>query len=458
MPLFSQFPDSNSAFLSLKLTRPPRVLLRFGLVLFLLVVVIVAALVYVPWRQTVIGQGEVAVYSPLDRPQNVESQIKGQVVELLVNEGDIVEAGQVLAKLTERDTKFLDPRQIERTKARVEALREKQRAAERRISALHSQSRAIGLAQTAKMDSVSGKVRQIEQKLDIQRQQLRLGEQDVLTAKLQRDRIETLFKKGLKSRRKLELAIQKLVQAETKLQKMKGDLVLSQRDLDLQSLSRPNIRATASEKQSKIAESIAKTQESISEVEEKIEKLNNEMGTLKVRTSLRTIVAPRSGRIVTLNKLGPGHFLKEGDVIARISPEDQDPGVELYLSGLDIPLVQPGLKVRLMFEGFPAVPFAGWPWASVGTFGGVVTYVDPVNTEAKGKDGYRIWVKPDPSEESWPPQEKLRLGSRATGWIMLNNVPLYYELWRQLNAFPSQPAKDASGKKKKPKTKPVIRR
>ena len=43
-------------------------------------------------------------------------------------------------------------------------------------------------------------------------------------------------------------------------------------------------------------------------------------------------------------------------------------------------------------------------------------------------------VTPDTADEPWPPQ--VRLGSGVHGWAMLDTVPLWFELWRQLNGFP----------------------
>ena len=105
-----------------RLTRPPRLLLWFSLVLLSMAAVAVTALTFVPWRQTVLGQGKVSAFSPLDRPQDVEAQIKGRLVELLVQEGDIVEQGQVLARLEDLDSKFLDPLQTDRVEAQRAAL------------------------------------------------------------------------------------------------------------------------------------------------------------------------------------------------------------------------------------------------------------------------------------------------------------------------------------------------
>lgn len=445
-------------FLSYRMTRPPRLLLWFGLILLLFFGSVVVSLVMVEWRQTVVGQGELAIFDPLDRPQTVESQLKGRLVELLVQEGDTVEEGQVLARLEDRDSKFLDPAQTQRLEGQQVALRQKIAAARQRISALELQLLSIDSYRQAGVNSANAKVSQTRQKLEVARQQLRIGEQDVKTAQLQLKRIATLNKEGLKSDRDHELAQQKVVETETKLQKMRGDLTLLERDIDLAGLEIPKIEAEASEKTQKVRESIAKAYETISETEEKLQKLLNEAGTLKVRRSLLEVTAPRSGRVVALKKLGVGQLLKEGDVIARIAPELENRGVELYFSGLDSPLLEVGRPVRLMFEGFPAVPFMGWEWTSVGTYGGRIAFIDPVVSEDKEKQGFRVWVLPDPDEPEWPPLDRLRLGSRATGWAMLNRVPLYYELWRQLNAFPALPHQEGSEKKSKPKTKPVIRR
>ena len=445
--------QTRTGFQAQLLTRPPRLILIFCVLVFLMTTVVVASLIIVEWRQTVVGQGEVSIYDPFDRPQNIDAQIKGRLVDLMVKEGDMVEKGQVITHLEDRDSKFLDPLQSDRLSAQISALEQKKFAAIERIGALEQQQGAIEQARLAKRASAEAKIQQCKQKAVVTEQLLVVGKQDVETAKLQEERIIKLQEAGLKSRRDLELTLQKRVQAETKLQKMQGDVLLAQREIDLASLEIAKIDAEASEKNQKSAESIAKARESIAEIDEKIQKLSNEMGALQVRRSLRTIVAPRDGRIVNLKKLGPGQLVKEGQTIATIVPEDHRRGVELYLTGIDAPLVQKGVKVRLMFEGFPAVPFAGWDWASVGTFGGTVASVDPTPTEGD-KSGFRVWVLPDENDEPWPEETFLRIGSKARGWLMLRKVPLYYELWRQLNAFPAKPIKKGD----KVKTKPVIRR
>ena len=47
---------------------------------------------------------------------------------------------------------------------------------------------------------------------------------------------------------------------------------------------------------------------------------------------------------------------------------------------------------------------------------------------------YRILVSADPEDDPWP--NALRVGGGAVGFALMSNVPIWYELWRQINGFP----------------------
>ena len=143
--------------------------------------------------------------------------------------------------------------------------------------------------------------------------------------------------------------------------------------------------------------------------------------------------APQDGYVVRSFKAGIGELIKEGETIATLQPAHPAVAVELYVRPMDVPLIQRGRTVRLQFDGWPAIQFSGWPTVSVGTFGGEVIVIDAVNS-VNGK--YRLLVTPKqkPGDQPWPAQ--LRVGSGVYGWVMLDDVPIWYELWRQLNGFP----------------------
>lgn len=151
------------------------------------------------------------------------------------------------------------------------------------------------------------------------------------------------------------------------------------------------------------------------------------------RQQSQTIQADRDGIVMRILAPQGGIMVSAGEALAVLVPDTEDRAVEMYISGNDLPLVQPGRKVRLQFEGWPAVQFTGWPSVAIGTFGGTVRFVDQADD---GKGNYRILVFPDPEEPDWPSAQFLRQGVRTVGWVLLDEVRLGWELWRRLNGFP----------------------
>ena len=155
------------------------------------------------------------------------------------------------------------------------------------------------------------------------------------------------------------------------------------------------------------------------------------MPACSIRNEMYHIDAPQDGYIVQALKTGVGETVKEGEALLTIAPARPEQAVVLYVKAMDVPLLKPGRKVRLLFDGWPALQFSGWPSVSVGTFGGVIKVIDAVEG---GQGKFRVLVIPDSTEQPWPAQ--VRMGSGVHGWAMLDTVPVWFEIWRQLNGFP----------------------
>ncbi|MEM6640559.1 MAG: HlyD family efflux transporter periplasmic adaptor subunit [Pseudomonadota bacterium] len=152
------------------------------------------------------------------------------------------------------------------------------------------------------------------------------------------------------------------------------------------------------------------------------------------RQSVQTVTAPRDGVILRVNAGDAATFISAGAVVATFVPDNIERAVELYIDGRDVAIVHPGARVRLEFEGWPAVQFSGWPSTAIGMFGGVVTAVD---ASAHSSGLFRILVVEDKDDPNpWPDQAYVRFGAKARGWVLLTEVTVGYEVWRQLNNFP----------------------
>lgn len=436
-----------------------------ALLLFLCTLFGTWALVAVPWWQSVAGSGKVIVYTPTDRAQQVDAQIPGKIERWLVNEGQVVQAGQKLAILRDIDSKFLDPLQVQRTRRILEAYERKRSLTLLRIQALQGQAEAIRQARRAAIPSAEQRILQNRQRLQQASQQLQLSQQNLKTDQLQYKRMKTLEEKGLRSRRDFELAEQTLVRSQTELERTELSIGVAQRDIQISQFDLDRLGAGFDNDLAKIQESSLKAQESLVEIEADLAKAQIEASSLQQRRQQQVVVAPRQGRVVRLLVTGEGETVKVGDALCTLMPAVEDPAVEMYVSDFDAPLVRQGQRVRLMFDGFPAIPFTAFPWAAVGTFAGKVAVVD-ANADEAGK--YRVLVVPDPESDDlpWPFAREaqgnypLRPGTQAQGWVMMDRpVPLYWELWRRLNAFPPVPmGTDDAEKKSGSPVKPVLKR
>jgi hypothetical protein len=122
----------------------------------------------------------------------------------------------------------------------------------------------------------------------------------------------------------------------------------------------------------------------------------------------------------------------------------------MYVEPLDYVLIDTGTVIRIQFDGWPALIFSGWPGLTFGTFGGKVVAKDRFSTNGK----FRILVAPDESDHPWP--KELAVGGGAKCLALLKTVPIWYELWRQINGFPPDfykqipdSKKDSNSKSKK---------
>jgi adhesin transport system membrane fusion protein len=186
---------------------------------------------------------------------------------------------------------------------------------------------------------------------------------------------------------------------------------------------------------------------SMYDAEAVVTKMQNQYMNYSIRTGMYYITSPINGYITKALRSGIGETVKAGEEMMSIMPAKYDLAVEMYVSPFNLPLVEKGQHVRFMFDGWPSVVFSGWPNASFGTFGGEIVAIDNfISTNGK----YRILVAPDKKDVEWPKQ--LRVGSGANGMALLKNVPIWYELWRNLNGFPPDYYK-TNDLNKKPETK-----
>lgn len=163
-----------------------------------------------------------------------------------------------------------------------------------------------------------------------------------------------------------------------------------------------------------------------------------ELNRIQVRLSqqsMQKVLAPVAGTIQKLYFGENSQLLKAGDIIAHMVPDTNNRVVELSLKGKDLPFIKIGQPVQLQFDGWPILQVSGLPELSVGTFRGYVRIIDPSDD---GQGNFRVIVKPS-DNDLWPSPRLLRQGVKARGWVAMNRVPLWFEIWRSLMSLPPMP-------------------
>lgn len=411
-------------FKVVELAETPALIRRPALWLGAVFVILVVGLPLSPWQQSASGLGKVVAFAPVDREQILEAPVKGRIVEWFVVEGQQVAAGDKIVELED-----IDPNYVNRLEANREAALARVSAAQEQVQAYLFQATSLEKAGEVTVEAARLEVTMAEQKLQAVRETLAAEKTNFETAKLNVTRVEQLFTEGLSSKRSLELA--ELTFAKSKADMNKAQASVTEAESGVLAKKAVLLQKRA-EAQAKVASTRANAQKANSDVakaEEEVRKIE----VVLARQSSRIVTAPRSGTILRISGSQGAKTVKEGEQLGILVPDTGSRAVELFVDGNDAPLITPGREVRLQFEGWPAVQFVGWPSVAVGTFAGKVALVDALGRE-NGR--FRIVVLPDERVESWPEPRFLRQGIKAKGWVLLNNVSLGYEVWRQFNGFP----------------------
>ncbi len=424
---------------SLKTLRTPRLSIYLARVLLVLFSLITIALL-MPWQQNINGFGRVTALNPANRPQTLESAIPGRIVKWYVPEGALVDKGDSIIQLAEVKDKYFDPNQLQRLEEQIDAKELSLLAKKLKKDAYDNQITALKAALKAKLTQGNNKV--LQSILKVQSDSIAYEAEKISYANAKNifDRNKRRYENGNITLTKFQELETKFNTGQAKLLGKENKYLQSQGDLSIAQTELSGIQADYAEKISKANSDLQATLSEINETEASIAKLRNEYSNVSIRKEQYTLIAPQRGYVVRALKAGIGETIKEGEAIATVMPYEPDLAVEMYIRAMDVPLIAKDRQVRIQFDGWPALQFSGWPAVSVGTFGGLVQVVDRVNN---GNGMFRILVKPDPEDDTWPHQ--LRMGSGIKGWVMLNNVPVWYEIWRQLNGFPPSLYEDPGG-------------
>jgi multidrug resistance efflux pump len=397
---------------------------------------------FLPWTQNIKGNGFVTTLKPDQRPQEVQTAIAGRIEKWFVQEGDFVKKGDTILFISEIKEDYLDPNLVENTGNQVRAKEGAVQSYSEKAKALDSQISAIQNEKNLKLKQAQNKLRQAHLKVKSDSIEFEATKTQLKITRTQFNRSVTLNKEGLKPVSDVEEKRMKLQDTEAKIITSENKYIASKNEVLNATMELSRITAEYSEKSAKASSDRQSAISSQYDTEAQVNKLKNQYKNYQIRNGLYYITAPQDGFVNRAIRSGIGETMKEGTPVVTIMPANFEIAVETYIDPIDFPLVNKGEKIRVWFDGWPTIVFSGWPGASYGTFGGVIVAKENFISD-NGK--YRVLIAPDPKEKKWP--ELLSIGAGAQTLALLNDVPMWFEIWRTLNGFPPNFYKGENSKK-----------
>jgi multidrug resistance efflux pump len=407
-----------------------------------------------PWQQSVSGTGTVVAYSPQERQQTIDAPIEGRIVSWGhgVTENSLIQKGDLICEIQDLDAGLLGrlqdqlrsmERNVTAASDQYQANLRNLEAAKTIVTAYEAQVSAYRTVKEETIASAEALVEMSEEKVKSEEKRLEECQTELPQVEAQFQRQKTLLDEKIASVQKFQEAEYKYKSVRAKIEKTEFDVEASRFELESK---RRDLKSKAQKSQAdveyanamlrKANADVAKAEADVAKADSEVNKARKEFLEMQTKVAQRhsqRVTAPMSGFIVKLYPNQSSQWISAGEPLCVIVPDTTDRAVQIWVDGNDASLIEPGRHVRLQFEGWPAVQFAGWPSVAVGTFGGQIVSIDATDD---GQGRFRTMIRPDSVDQPWPSPKFLRQGVRANGWVLLNKVPLWYEMWRRLNGFP----------------------
>ena len=410
-------------FDALKLVQTAPFVNKVGRLIFVLILVI-AAILFLPWRQTVEGEGRVIAYDPTERIQMISAPIDGFVESFYVSENEHVQKGAKLFKMIDLDKEY---------KTRVykmkEDFKQQQQNIEDKLLLLEQKRSSLLSQKEIRLELYDKRYTQAEEALKTTQIKYSAQKKNYEVISNQFNRIKALYLQKIESKKNFEKTENEYIAAQTQLNKIEIDIEVQKRNLSIIQKEKEHFLEEIENKIRALETNRLSEETHLNSLKREFEKHLTEVS----RYETSSVVSQKDGSVMRILKNDKNTYIKKGEPIVLFSPDVTTSALLFKVSDFNMPLIKEGLSVRIRFHGWPALHISGWPEIRFGTFGGIIKRVDPVLHE---EGVYYAYVVEDPNEP-WPSQQELRVGTNATVWAALSVVPIWYELWRLMNAFPA---------------------
>lgn len=395
---------------------------RIGLISFAILSMLFAML-FLPWEQTVNGNGTLIAFDPTQRAYEIKATYAGFVEEYYVVENQHVKKGDPLCSIIDQDSSF----EI-RLKQKLHSVENELHALAQRLKSLQNEKKQLQEFRANGQKLFAGRLEQSLTKQRTLQEQLKASHSAFETLEKRVKRVGELYALGLESQQEFENVQNSFIDAQAKYEQSQNSLAYEEQNYQNTVREREQFFNTQNTRLEQNAQNITRTQGE----RERLERSRLDLQTQDERYAGRVMRAQRDGIVMRIYQSDKNRLIAQGEKLFHFVPDVTQRAVLLKISDFHMPLLKKNLPVRIKFNGWPALQISGWPKIAFGTFGGFIHTLEPISHE---QGFYYAYVFEDP-KEPWPKSDILRYGSQATAWVRLESVPIWYQIWRHINAMP----------------------
>ncbi len=389
----------------------------------LFIMFILITLLLLPWEQTTKGEGKLIAYNPSERDYTIHAPISGFIQSYHIQEDRAVKKGDLLFEMVDLDVEYLNKLKDIKDDIKVQYTN-----TQNSLNLLKQKRENLQENLRTGMQIHDKKIAQVKDSLKTLSNEETQAENSYAISKSNYERIKLLFDEGIESKRSYELAHNENVKAEALLKSTIINIQREKKTLEIRKREKERFNKLQENKIKTMQRTILASKNSLKTLDQQIAQASINLS----RNSTSKVYATKDGYPLRILINDKDRYVKQGDALIHFAPDVTQRVVLLKVRALDMPLIKEGLHTRVQFFGWPSLQVSGWPKITYGTFGGIVNKVDPIAHE---EDSFYAYITEDPAEP-WPTDSVLKVGTRATAWVRLSTVAIWYEIWRLHNALP----------------------
>jgi membrane fusion protein len=297
----------------------------------------------------------------------VQSPDAGRVVELMVREGDVVKAGDALARISLERSTASGASTSETVAAEMQS---------RKASLEREQVQLVTLAEQ-QVEQVRRRIKDLDNELTQIDREMKLQETRVASAREQAERFKSLADKKFASDVAAKQKQDEVTDQEIKLQALRRQRSQVERDLGAAKLEEPQVAMRARNQADQLARQASELKEGLSQVEARRETV---------------IRAPMAG-IVTNIAVNSGQSVPADAPVATVLPKGSGMHAELLVPTRAIGFVTKGAEVVLRYDAFPHERFGQYRGVITGIGNNVWTQGERIGPLSAREPVYRVDVQ-----------------------------------------------------------------